>query len=195
MNMNSKTPMALYKANLELVLRIGALLQENRQRWMQTGATGTNEAIQRTLAETERMLTTSDWKALSAMPGEEFWKSVRGGAGPLQGTIEAAARSQAEFSEGLKQAFAEWQQQSADALGGNAAQAAAPAFTDFMRGFSAPGRSSPSKSTSKTDKKATPKAKSKARPSASTTAAAKGKSKAPSGKASPASKPRKPAKK
>ena len=191
MNVNSKTPMALYKANLELVLRIGALLQENRQRWMQTGATGTNEAIQRTLAETERMLTTSDWTALSAMPGEEFWKSMRGGAGPLQGTIEAAVRSQSEFSEGLKQAFAEWQQQSADALGGNAMQAAPPAFAEFMQGFSTPARSD---ARAKGDKE-TPKAKAKARPSASTAGAAKSKSKASSSKASPPSKPRKPAKK
>lgn len=144
MNMNSKTPMALYKANLELVLRIGALLQESRQRWMHAGATGTNEAMQRTLAETERMLTTSDWNALSAMPGEEFWKSLRGGAGPLQGTVESAVRSQSEFADGLKQAFAEWQQQSADALGGNAAQVVPKAFTDLMQGFSATGATSPS---------------------------------------------------
>lgn len=191
MNVNSKTPMALYKANLELVLRIGALLQENRQRWMQSGATGTNEAIQRTLAETERMLTTSDWTALSAMPGEEFWKSLRGGAGPLQGTIESAARSQAEFAEGLKQAFAEWQQQSADALGGNAMQAPAPGFAEFMQGFSAQARSDARTNSDK----ATPKAKAKARPSASTAGAVKRKSKASSSKASPPSKPRKPAKK
>lgn len=195
MNVNSKTPMALYKANLELVLRIGALLQESRQRWMQSGATGTHEAIQRTLAETERMLTTTDWSALSAMPGEEFWKSLRGGAGPLQGNVESAMRSQVEFSEGLKQAFAEWQQQSADALGGNAMQSAPPAFAEFMQGFSAPHppaqspRKEEARETRKppTNKTARPKAATKASPRQKATASAK--------KKSPAAAPRKPTRK
>ncbi len=137
MSVNSKTPMALYKANLELVLRIGALLHENRRRWAQAGATGTSKAIERTLAETERMLTTNDWTALSAMPGEEFWQSLGTGAGPMQGTVESAVRSQTEFAEGLKQAFAEWQQQSTEALGGNPAQSAPWAFTDLFKGFGA----------------------------------------------------------
>ena len=84
MSFNPKTPMALYKANLELVLRIGTLLQENRQRWMQAGAAGSTEAIQRTLAETQRMLTTNDWSTLSKIPGEEFWNSMGTGAAPLK---------------------------------------------------------------------------------------------------------------
>jgi hypothetical protein len=135
-NVNSKTPMALYKANLELVLRIGALLQENRRRWSKAGTTGASEAIERTLAETQRMLTTNDWTSLSAMPGEEFWKSLSSGGAPLQGTVESAIRSQTEFAQGLKDAFAEWQQQSAEALGGNPAQAAPWAFGDLMQAFS-----------------------------------------------------------
>ena len=137
MSFNPKTPMALYKANLELVLRIGTLLQENRQRWMQAGAAGSTEAIQRTLAETQRMLTTNDWSTLSKIPGEEFWNSMGTGAAPLKGTVETAVRSQTEFAEGLKQAFAEWQQQSADALGGVPAQPTAWAFSDLMKGFGA----------------------------------------------------------
>src|SRR5690606_9692877 len=142
MNVNSKTPMALYKANLELVLRIGTLLQENRQRWMQAGAAGTSEAVQRTLAETERMLTTNDWNALAKILGADFWNSLATGAAPLQGTVETAVRSQTEFAEGLKQAFAEWQQQSAEALGGQAAHALPWTFSDVLRAFNAPGRGS-----------------------------------------------------
>ncbi len=135
MNVSPKTPMALYKANLELVLRIGTLLQENRQRWMQAGAAGTSEAIKRTLADTERMLTTNDWSALSTMPGEDFWKSFGIGSGPLQASAESAARNQSEFAEGLKQAFAEWQQQSVAALGGNEASLDPAIFRDVMKGF------------------------------------------------------------
>ena len=168
---------------------------------MQTGASSTNEAMQRTLAETERMLTTSDWSALSSMPGDEFWKSLRAGAGPIQGTIESAARSQAEFSEGVKQAFAEWQQQSADALGGNPTHGIPKAFGDLMQGFGTPSRSSTSTKDDgekpKPKPKATPepKSKAKARPSASTASGSKAKSKASPAKNSRGPKPHKPAKK
>jgi hypothetical protein len=164
-NVNSKTPMALYKANLELVLRIGALLQENRRRWSMAGTIGASEAIERTLAETQRMLTTNDWTSLSAMPGEEFWKSLSSGNAPMQGTIESAIRSQTEFAQGLKDAFAEWQQQSAEALGGSAAQPAPWAFTELMQAFSnarGAGKPTPAQSPA-----AAPKPAAKAKPAKS----------------------------
>lgn len=186
MSLNPKTPMALYKANLELVLRIGTLLQENRQRWMQAGAAGTSEAIQRTLAETERMLTTNDWSALSKMPGQEFWNSLGTGATPLHGTVETAVRSQTEFAEGLRQAFAEWQQQSTAALGGHAAQPAPWAFTDLMHAFNSAARSAPSTK----DEEVASKPKAPARPSASKGSPAKAKT-----RPARATNPRKPAKK
>ncbi len=177
MSTDSRTPMALYKANLELVLRIGALLQENRQRWMQAGAAGTSEAIQRTLAQTERMLTTNDWTSLSAMPGEDFWRSLQGGSSPLQGSVESAVRSQAEFAEGLKQAFAEWQQQSIAAIGGVAAPAATRAFSDLMQTFNAAGRPGTGAGASGKETGPAEKAKTRARAPAAKTTAAKKKTK------------------
>ena len=117
MAIDTKTPLALYKANLELVLRLGTLLQENRRRWNQLGTSSTSAAIERTLSETERMLTSNDWSSLAAMPGEEFWKSIRDESGPLQGTAQAALANQTAFAEGLREAFTAWQQQSVDALG------------------------------------------------------------------------------
>ncbi|HET9032053.1 MAG TPA: phasin family protein [Dokdonella sp.] len=195
MSIDSKTPMALYKANLELVMRIGALLQENRQRWMQAGAAGTSDAIQRTLAQTERLLTSNDWASLSTMPGEDFWKSLQSGASRLQGSFESSVRSQTEFAEGLKQAFAEWQQQSMAVLGVNAMQFQTSAVTDFLKASA----SAPTHKTSAKPNPA-PAAKSKARPVAKAKAktATKSKAGAPSkakGKASakarPAAKPAK----
>ncbi len=178
MSLNPKTPMALYKANLELVLRIGTLLQENRQRWMQAGAAGTSEAIQRTLAETERMLTTNDWSALAKIPGAEFWNSLGAGATPLQGTVESAVHSQAEFAEGLKQAFAEWQQQSAEALGGNPTQPAPWAFSDLVKGFGAAEAQQQTESRSSKPAPSKPAAKTKSPAKAKQKAATR---KAPSG--------------
>jgi hypothetical protein len=196
-NVNSKTPMALYKANLELVLRIGALLQENRRRWSQAGAAGASEAIERTLAETQRMLTTNDWSSLSAMPGEEFWKSLSGGSAPLQGTVESAIRSQTEFAQGLKDAFAEWQQQSVEAMGGSDSQAAPWAFGDLMQAFSptAGGRKpAPAQSTAEAHKP-TAKAKSPAKSRKTAAKKAKAKNESRPAKAARPAAARKPAKK
>lgn len=116
MAIDTKTPMALYKANLELVMRLGALLQENRQRWTRFGVASTDDAVERTLSETGRMLTTNDWKSLATMPGETFWKALQGDTGPMQGAVNTAVSNQAAFGQGLQDAFGAWQQQCADAL-------------------------------------------------------------------------------
>ena len=94
MAIDTKTPLALYKANLELVLRLGALLQENRLRWTRFGVASADEAIERTLNETGRLLTSNDWQSLANLPGETFWKAVQGEPGPMQGAIETAVTNQ-----------------------------------------------------------------------------------------------------
>lgn len=169
MTANSNTPMALYKANLELVLRIGALLQENRRRWAQLGAAGTSEAIERTLAQAERVLTANDWRSLSAIPGEDFWKSIRDDDAPVQGSVEAAVGHQAAFAQGLKEAFEAWQQQSADALGGSGMELPGVSLAGFMKFFTpsqAPARAAPKASPARGAKARPGKAGAKARPKA-----------------------------
>ncbi|WP_395621398.1 hypothetical protein [Dokdonella sp.] len=117
MSQDTGIPMALYKANLELLLRIGTLLHESRQRCSQLGAISGRDAIEQTLHLTERMLTLNDWGSLGALPGDAFWKAFQTGRMPTQASIDDVLGSQMQFAEGLKQAFAQWQQQSADALG------------------------------------------------------------------------------
>lgn len=166
MPMNAKTPLALYKANLELVLRLGALLQENRRRWTQLGASNTREAIDRTMAETERVLTTNDWTSLASMPGEEFWKSLREDTAPLQASVENAVGNQAAFAQGLQEAFEAWRQQSVDALGSTGMELPDAPFADFLKGFQAAAKApgSAPRGTPKAAAKARPKAKPKAKP-------------------------------
>lgn len=164
MAIDTKTPLALYKANLELVLRLGTLLQENRRRWNLLGTSSTSAAIERTLAETERMLTSNDWKSLATMPGEEFWKSIKDDAGPLQGSAQTAMANQTAFAEGLREAFAAWQQQSVDALGEGGLQPGKFDMAAFMNLFRGPraAEAAPAKPTGKTKpgaaKKSPPKA-------------------------------------
>jgi hypothetical protein len=168
MPLNAKTPLALYKANLELVLRLGTLLQENRRRWTQLGASNTREAIERTLAETERVLTSNDWTSLAAMPGEEFWKSLREDAAPLQASVETALGNQAAFAEGLQEAFEAWRQQSVDALGSTGMQLPDVPFADFLKGFPVAAKSpgSAPRETPTAAAKARPRAKPQAKPKA-----------------------------
>ncbi|MEO8012024.1 MAG: phasin family protein, partial [Dokdonella sp.] len=101
MAFDAKIPMSMYKANLELVMRLGALLHESRQRWTRFGLGGADSAIEKTLNETGRMLTTNDWQSLAALPGATFWKALQGDAGPMQGAIDTAMTSQAAFIEGV----------------------------------------------------------------------------------------------
>ena len=115
MAFDAKTPLALYKANLELLMRIGALLQENRQRWTKLGVAGTDDAIQRTLAQTEKLLTSNDWPSVSAMPGESFWSGLQPDAS-LRGNLDAAVSSQSTFAKGIKEAFTAWREQCADLI-------------------------------------------------------------------------------
>ena len=92
MSQDTGIPMALYKANLELVMRLGALLQENRRRWTRFGVASADDAIERTLNETGRLLTTNDWTSLTNLPGEAFWKAMQGEPGPMQGALDAVER-------------------------------------------------------------------------------------------------------
>lgn len=116
MAIDTKTPMALYKANLELVMRLGALLQENRRRWTRFGVASADEAIERTLSETGRLLTSNDWQSLANLPGEAFWKAVQGEPGPMQGALDAAVGNQSAFAQGLQEAFGAWQQQCSEVI-------------------------------------------------------------------------------
>ena len=175
MSVNAKTPIALYKANLELILRLGTLLQENRQRWTALGTTSSNDALQKTLAQTERLLTTNDWTSLSALPGENFWNSLGLGNSPVQASLESAASNQAAFATGLQEAFEAWRQQSADALGVNAMELPPSALTDFLKASTRAGKAPATvkpkakvapKTSAKPAEKAKPKAAAKPKPAA-----------------------------
>ena len=136
MAIDTKTPMALYKANLELVMRLGALLQENRRRWTRFGVASSDDAIERTLDETGRMLTSNDWQSLATLPGETFWRALQGDVGQMQGALDTAVGNQTAFAQGLQEAFAAWQQQCAELI--ERAGGAVPGkvgYDEFVKAF------------------------------------------------------------
>ncbi len=139
MSADTKTPLALYKANLELVMRLGALLQENRRNWTRLGLSHADEALTRTLSQTERLLTSNDWTSLAALPGDAFWKSLQAEASQTQGTVGAAVANQSSFMTGMQEAFAAWQQQCADAMQGAAKLPTGASFEEFVKAFRTAG--------------------------------------------------------
>ena len=162
MAFDTKTPLALYKANLEFLMRVGALLQENRQRWTKLGVAGTDEAIQRTLAQTEKLLVSNDWPSLSALPGEPFWKGLEPDAS-LRGNFDAAVDSQTTFAKGINDAFAAWREHCADVI--------RDAGGHIPAAFAAPAAKAPARKTAAA-KKPAPRKKAE-RPSAPRTVAKK----------------------
>ncbi len=143
MAIDTKTPMALYKANLELVMRLGALLQENRRRWTRFGVASSDDAIERTLDETSRVLTSNDWQSLANLPGETFWRTLQGDVGQIQGALDTAVGNQTAFAHGLQDAFAAWQQQCAEVIQDAGAGVPGNAtYEEFLKAFN-PGRGAP----------------------------------------------------
>lgn len=109
-------PLSLYKANLDLWLRIGELLEENRNQWttlmareLQQGATGSGfdlDALRR-----------GDWQTLALLPGQALQRLAAHGVSDLQAAAQTALGNQMTFATGFQQALADWQQATVEALG------------------------------------------------------------------------------
>lgn len=112
-------PLSLYKANLDLWLRIGELLEENRNQWttlmareLQQGAAAGGldlDAVRR-----------GDWQTLALLPGQALQRLAAHGVGDLQAAAQTALGNQMTFATGFQQALADWQQATVEALGDSA---------------------------------------------------------------------------
>jgi len=133
---DTKTPLALYKANLDLALRVGRLLSEHRRQWARQGLARVDEAVNRTLRESERALAAGDWEQLSKLPGDGFWASIQADADALQASTDAAIAQQSSFANGLQEAVDAWQAACGEAI--REAGVALPTttgFEDFLKVF------------------------------------------------------------
>lgn len=109
-------PLALYKANLDLWLRISELLEENRSQWVALLAREIDDGAAQTGAEAAA-LRSGDWQALALLPGQALQRLVEHGVGDLQAAAQTALGNQMTFATGFQQALADWQQATASALG------------------------------------------------------------------------------
>ncbi|TKS54978.1 hypothetical protein E4582_09540 [Luteimonas yindakuii] len=140
-------PQALYKANLDLWLRIGELLEDNRTQWtallareLDDGAAGANVDLE--------VLRAGDWQSLAALPAQALQRLASHGLGDLQATAQTALGGQMNFATGFQAALADWQQATAAALGDAGAGAGdlqsiiEQALQAFGAGTGAPGAAS-----------------------------------------------------
>lgn len=115
MNVES-IPLALYKANIELQLRISRLLQENGHRWLESVQQSNAEGISETTAEIEALLRSANWQALAMLPIDTFWRQFQGRVGDTQQMNQLATENQAAFVAGVQQALESWQKEVAEAM-------------------------------------------------------------------------------
>lgn len=135
MNNLSELPLSLYKANLELQVKIGKLIQESGREWLDFGYRLINDGIAESNAEVDELLKTGDWEKLAALPAESFWRQVQQRFGDSQAAAQIAIGAQTAFASGLQDALKAWQKETAEALGDNplAAPLGDPAWADLLK--------------------------------------------------------------
>lgn len=110
-------PLHLLKAQLELQLHLGRLLQESGQQWLEQAARSGPERIAETGSEIEGVQQTSSWQELATLPAQAFWRHAHLRMGHAQALVQTAVASQMALTQGVQQAVRDWQQQVAATLG------------------------------------------------------------------------------
>lgn len=116
----NELPLNLYKANLELQVKIGKLIQEGGQQWLDFVYRLYGDGIAESNAEVEELLRTQDWQKLATLPAEAFWRQLQQRFGDSQAMAQIAVSAQTAFASGLQEAVRTWQKETAQALGGSA---------------------------------------------------------------------------
>lgn len=111
-------PLKLYKANAELQIQIGRLLQEGGHRWLDVASQASDEAIAESKLEIENLRKAENWQNLATLPGETFWRALQQRAGDTQELTKIAIKNQTEFTNGLREAIEGWQRAVSEAVGG-----------------------------------------------------------------------------
>lgn len=128
-------PLELYKANIELQLRITRLLQEGGHNWLESAQKSSAEGIAETTAEIESLLSSASWQSLATLPSETFWRMFQHRVNDTQAINQLAIKNQATFTTGLQQALESWQKSVASVVGGS--QTSQP-ILDLFKQWGAP---------------------------------------------------------
>lgn len=138
MSTDSNLPLALYKANLALHLRLTALLQENGQQWLELASRAFGDGIAETSDDMQSLLQAKDWQGLASLPAESFWRQVQQRFGDAQATTQVAVNSQTALISGLQDAIQTWQKDTTEALGDTGTAAPLDAFAGLLQQMGVP---------------------------------------------------------
>ncbi|MDH5833299.1 phasin family protein [Luteimonas kalidii] len=114
----SDLPMQLWKANLDLQLRLGRLLQDSGREWMELGTRAAGEGAAELDAEFRKLLGGGDWQGLATLPAEAFWRQAEQRVGDSQAIHQLALHAQEGFVRGVVEALQDWQGRLTDAWSG-----------------------------------------------------------------------------
>ncbi len=128
MSIDASIPKALYQANIDLALRIAALLQESGAQWFDLFADEANARLQQATAQAEK----PGIDPRSSLPPDLALKWMQLNPGRWQALLMQAANHQSRFAEGLQAALHQWQAASGEAFA-KAAIGGVPGVPDALK--------------------------------------------------------------
>lgn len=117
MNIES-VPFNLYKTNIALQLRITQLMQECRQRWLESAQQRNADAIAQTETEMKDLLQSARWQSLGILRPETFGLLFQATMSGTRTISQTVIENQVELAAGVQQALQDWQKAMAAIFGG-----------------------------------------------------------------------------
>lgn len=131
-------PVNLYRANLELQLRVVQLLQDGRQRWLEAAQQRNTDAMAKTKAEIEGLSQAVSLQSFVTLPADTVGRLFQAGMSGTQTMNEIAMKNQMEFTAGLQHALQDWQKGVTQLFGNSADFAPWLSSSMSLAGESAP---------------------------------------------------------
>ena len=109
MSVDASIPKALYQANIDLALRIAALLQENGKQWFDLFAEEASTRLEEGLSQVAGFGQSLSLEKLSSLPADAATQLLQVDMGRWQALLASAVENQSHFAEGVQQALKQWQ--------------------------------------------------------------------------------------
>lgn len=109
MSVDASIPKALYQANIDLALRIAALLQENGKQWFDLFAEEASTRLEEGLSQAAGFGQGLSLEKLSSLPADAATQFLQIDMARWQALLSSAVENQSHFAEGVQQALKQWQ--------------------------------------------------------------------------------------
>ena len=113
---NETIPLNLFKANLELQLRLNAWMQENGQQWLENATRAAAKTLPSPAPKSKACSRPRNWQELATLPAN-LLASVPAPRGRRAGAGQVTDQNQTTFTQGLQIAIQDWQKSVTQAVG------------------------------------------------------------------------------